>query len=159
MEPARIVQLHPVAAPQVRVDGDRIVVDHLALTEPALARFLAAKDEDARLELVERALRIGLLAVQDAGTSLDVELVRREFEALLHQADALNERAAKELDGLLRTNFADGDGRSKAGLAEVRRPAHRRAPALPACDVVSADNLSAVKATRSTNAGSSPAGT
>ena len=43
MEPARIVQLHPVAAPQVRVDGDRIVVDHLALTEPALARFLAAK--------------------------------------------------------------------------------------------------------------------
>jgi hypothetical protein len=112
MEPARIVQLHPVpAGPLVRVDGDRIVVERLGLTEPALARYLAARPEDVRVELAERALRIGLLAIQDAGTSLDVELVRREFEALLQRADSLNERAATALDGMLRTNFADGDGR------------------------------------------------
>jgi hypothetical protein len=111
MEPARIVQLHPVDPPQVRVDGERILIDHLTLSEPGLARLLAGKDANTRLEMVERALRIGLLAIQDAGVTLDVEVVRREFEALLHQADARNERAAKELDALLRTNFADGDGR------------------------------------------------
>ena len=78
MEPARIVQLHPLAPPPlVSVDGDRIVVDHLTLNEPSMARYLAARPEDRRVELVERALRIGLLAVQDAGTSLDVDLVRR----------------------------------------------------------------------------------
>jgi hypothetical protein len=109
---ARIVQLHPVAPlPSVQVDGDRIVVDHITLTEPSLARFLGARPEDSRAELVERALRIGLLAIQDAGTSLDVELVRREFEALLQNANTLNERAATTLDTVLRQNFADGDGR------------------------------------------------
>lgn len=112
MEPARIVQLHPIASsPLVSVDGDRIVIDHLTLSEPSLARYLAARPEDRRVELVARALRIGLLAVQDAGTSLDVELVRREFEALLQRADSANERAATALDTVLRQNFADGDGR------------------------------------------------
>lgn len=112
MEPARIVQLHPVPPPAaVRVDGDRLVVEQLVLADPALARFVGQRSETARLELVERALRIGLLAIQDAGTSLDVELVRREFETLLSRADSLNERAALALDGVLRANFADGDGR------------------------------------------------
>lgn len=109
---SRIVQLHPVAPlPAVRVDGDRIMVDQLTLTEPSLARFVGTRPEDSRVELVERALRIGLLAIQDAGTSLDVELVRREFEALLQRADTLNERATTTLDSVLRQNFADEDGR------------------------------------------------
>jgi len=109
---ARIVQLHPVA-PQskVRVEGDRIFVEQISLTEPSLARFLGGRQDESRVEIVERALRIGLLAIQDAGTTLDVELVRREFEALLQRADTLNERAATALDTVLRQNFADGDGR------------------------------------------------
>jgi hypothetical protein len=111
MEPARIVPLHPVSPPSVRVDGERIVVDRLVLAEPSLARFLASRPEAEWAELVGRGLRIGLLAIQDAGTTLDVELVRREFELLLQRADALNERAAVALDGVLRTNFGDGDGR------------------------------------------------
>ena len=111
MEPARIVQLHPATGtPAVRVDGERIVVEQLQLADPALARFLAQRAPNARVELVERALRIGLLAIQDADTSLDVDLVRREFEALLQRADSLNERAASALDGVLRANFADDDG-------------------------------------------------
>ena len=109
---ARIVQLHPAPAQsKVRVEGDRILVDELTLTEPSLARFLGGRPEESRLEIVERALRIGLLAIQDAGTTLDVELVRREFEALLQRADTLNERAATALDVVLRQNFGDGDGR------------------------------------------------
>src|SRR4029078_9201577 len=92
-------------------EGDRIFVEERTLSEPSLARFLGARPEEIRVELVERALRIGLLAIQDAGTSLDVELVRREVEALLQRADTLNERAATALDTVLRQNFADGDGR------------------------------------------------
>jgi hypothetical protein len=112
MEPARILQLHPLPpVATVRVDGERIIVEQLAVADPALARLVGQRTPEARVELVERALRIGLLAIQDAGTTLDVELVRREFEALLQRADTLNERAASALDGVLRANFADGDGR------------------------------------------------
>jgi hypothetical protein len=61
--------------------------------------------------MADRALRIGLHALQDAGTSLDVEFVRREFDALVEQNSAANDAAAKELDNVLRLNFADRDGR------------------------------------------------
>lgn len=112
MEPARIVPFHPSArATEVTVEGERIVVSHLALVDPALATYLAQRPVPDRVELVERALRIGLLAIQDAGTTLDVELVRREFGQLLERAESLNERAAAALDGVLRANFADGEGR------------------------------------------------
>jgi hypothetical protein len=111
MEPARIVQLHPVASAGVRVEADRLVIEQLVVADPALSRLVGQRPPDARVELVERALRIGLLAIQDAGTTLDVELVRREFEGLLQRADTLNERAATALDMVLRQNFADGDGR------------------------------------------------
>ena len=118
MEPARIVPLHPApdtpAAPRrpaVRVDGERIVVERLVIADPALVAFVGQRPADDQPDLVERALRIGLLALQDANASLDVDLVRREFEQLLRQATSVHERAAQEVDALLRTNFADGDGR------------------------------------------------
>ncbi|MDP8903822.1 MAG: hypothetical protein M3N29_00650 [Chloroflexota bacterium] len=112
MEPARIVPLHPPAREtEVRVEGDRIVVERLVVVDRALAGYLAARAPDDRPQLAERALRIGLLAVQDAGTTLDVEMVRREFGQLLERAETVNERAVVALDGVLRANFADGDGR------------------------------------------------
>ena len=45
------------------------------------------------------------------GTSLDVDFVRREFDALLQRSVGVNERAATELDQVLRANFADTEGR------------------------------------------------
>jgi len=112
MEPARIVPFHqPTRPAQVEVRGERIVVEQLTLAEPALAAFLAQRPAEDRPAIVERGLRIGLLAIQDAGTSLDVDVVRREFEQLLQRAASANERAVAALDGVLRTNFADGEGR------------------------------------------------
>ncbi len=114
MEPAR---LHPLPDPRsrtsstVRVDGERVVIDHVELVDRGLAEFVAQRTETERGELVERGLRIGLLAIKDAGTSLDVEMVRREFEALLKRSEIMSERAAEALDGVLRANFGDGDGR------------------------------------------------
>ena len=111
---ARLVSLPtPAATPAtiVRLEGDRIVVDRLTLLDPGLAAYVAERPADDRPALVQRALKIGLVALQDAGVTVNVDVVRREFESLLKQSEATNERAAAALEQTLRTNFADGDGR------------------------------------------------
>jgi hypothetical protein len=110
---ARIVQLpSPVdPPPAVRIHDDRIVVEHLVLTDRPLADYLVDRPDTEREAIVERALRIGLLALQDAGVTVNVDVVRGEFEKLVRQAEQVNERAATALEQTLRTNFADGDGR------------------------------------------------
>jgi hypothetical protein len=99
------------AQTRVRIEGDRIVVERLVIADPALAVFLAERPVDDRSDLVERAVRIGLLALQDAGVTVNVDVVRAEFEKLVRQAESVNEKAAEALEQTLRTNFADGDGR------------------------------------------------
>ena len=88
-----------------------MTVERLVVVDAHLASFVAERPEEDRGALFERALRIGLTALQDAGVSLDVDVVRREFEGLLRQAEASSERAGAALDLVLRQNFADGDGR------------------------------------------------
>ncbi len=107
MEAANIVPLHP----SVRLEGDRIVIDRLSLSDPTLAAFLGERAAGDRGPLVERALRIGLIALQDAGVTVNVDAVRSEFERMVRQAEQVNERAAAALEQTLRANFADGDGR------------------------------------------------
>jgi len=101
----------PSAGTRVRIEGDRILVDRLVVHDPALAAFLAERPADDRADLVERALRIGLLALQDVGVTVNVDVVRSEFEKLVRQAESTNEKAAQALEQTLRANFADGDGR------------------------------------------------
>ena len=104
---AHIIPLHPA----VRLEGDRIVIERLSLSDPALAAFLGERQAADRGPLAERALRIGLLALQDAGVTVNVDAVRTEFERMMRQAEQVNERAAAALEQTLRANFADGDGR------------------------------------------------
>ena len=103
----------PVAAPgaAVRVEGDHIIIERLVLADATLAASLAERDPADRSAVVERALRIGLLALQDASTSMDTDVVRREFQKLVAQTTLVNEQAAKAVEDVLRANFADGDGR------------------------------------------------
>jgi hypothetical protein len=98
-------------SPSVLVDGERIVVERLVLADAALAASLAERESSERPAVVERALRIGLLALQDASMTVDVDVVRREFEKLVAQTTAANEQAARAVEDVLRANFADGDGR------------------------------------------------
>jgi len=98
-------------AARVRVEGDRVLVDRLLIQDPALAAFVAERPADDRPELVGRALRIGLLAIQDTAVTLNVDVVRAEFEKLMRQAESANDKAAQALEQTLRANFADGDGR------------------------------------------------
>lgn len=111
METARLVPFPAAGPATVRIEADRITVEGLTLADAGLAAFVRERPVEERAGLVERGLRIGLLALQDAGVSVNVDVVRREFEALVGQTAALNERAATQLDALLRQNFADGDGR------------------------------------------------
>lgn len=113
MPTATIVPLRPPLSrgAAVQIDDDRVVVEHVVLVDPALVAFVGQRAPDERVELVERALRIGLLALQDTGASLDVDLVRREFDTMLRQATSVHEQAAKEVEALMRANFADEEGR------------------------------------------------
>ncbi len=43
--------------------------------------------------------------------TVDIDVVRREFEKLVAQTTAVNEQAAHAVEEVLRANFADGDGR------------------------------------------------
>jgi ribosomal 50S subunit-associated protein YjgA (DUF615 family) len=96
---------------EVRIDGDRIVVERLVLADATLAAALAEREIPDRPAFVERALRIGLLALQDASMTVDVDVVRREFDKLVAQTTAANEQAARAVEDVLRANFADGEGR------------------------------------------------
>ena len=107
---ARIVSF-PTAQPAIRIAGDRVDVERLSLTDGPLAAWLAAQPTDDHAVLVERAIRIGLTALQSVGVSLNLDAVRAEFERFADQSRAANERAAEALEGVLRANFADGDGR------------------------------------------------
>ena len=101
----------PSARARVRVEGDRILIEGLTVHDSGLATFLGERPADDRPDLVGRAVRIGLLALQDAGVTVNVDVVRGEFEKLMRQAETVNEKAAQALEQTLRANFADGDGR------------------------------------------------
>ena len=111
--------LPPVAAPaagtsgaaRVTVERDRVVVERLVLLDASLAAFVAERPAEERAGLVERALKIGMTALMDAGVTVNVDAVRAEFASLLRQTEDANAKAATALDQLLRQNFADGDGR------------------------------------------------
>lgn len=107
---ARIVSF-PTVQPSVRVAGDRIDVDRLSLTDGALAAWLAAQPADDYQTLVERALRIGLTALQSVGVTLNLDAVRAEFDRFSDQSRVANEQAAAALEQVLRANFADDGGR------------------------------------------------
>lgn len=104
---AHVIPLHPT----VRLEGDRIVIERLVISDPTLAAFLGERPAAERGPIAERALRIGLIALQDAGVTVNVDAVRTEFERMMRQAEQANERAATALEQTLRANFADGDGR------------------------------------------------
>jgi len=81
------------------------------VTDAALAAWLGAQPLDDHVILVERAVRIGLTALQSVGVTLNVDAVRSEFERFAEQNASANEKAAAALEQVLRSNFADGDGR------------------------------------------------
>ena len=95
----------------VSLTADRLVVEHLELGDPDLVRFVSERPEDDRPELIERALRIGLLAVRDAGLTVNVDVIEKEFGRLVAQVDERNERASQALAQALRDSFSEDGGK------------------------------------------------
>jgi hypothetical protein len=108
---ARIVTFPGRPEASIHLEADRIFVERLSLPDPGLAAWLAAQPMDDHAILVERALRIGLTALQSVGVTLNVDAVRSEFERFSEQNRTANEKAAAALEQVLRSNFGDGDGR------------------------------------------------
>lgn len=96
---------------RITVTGDHIDIGELRLTDASLAAFVAETPETDRAALTERALRIGLLTLANAGVSLSADVVKAEFERLVDRMDETQKRASEALAMTLRENFADGDGR------------------------------------------------
>ena len=96
---------------RITVTRDTIDIDGLRLTDAALAAFVNETPEADRPALAERALRIGLLTLANAGVSLSADVVKAEFERLTDRMEATQKRAAEALATTLRENFADVDGR------------------------------------------------
>jgi hypothetical protein len=108
---ARIVSFPGSSEARVRVDAERVIVEHLVLVDGPNAAWLAAQPMDDHALLAERALKIGLTALQSVGLTLNLDAVQAEFERFADQSRVANEQAARALEQVLRTNFADGDGR------------------------------------------------
>ena len=98
-------------SPTVHLSSDRIVIEHLEVSDGPLARFLSETPDRERASLVERALRIGLLTLSNAGATLNVDVVRAEFERMTERLERTSQGAAAALEQTLRVNFADGEGR------------------------------------------------
>jgi hypothetical protein len=95
----------------VRVEGDHIAVTGLSLYDAELAGYVGDHPEVDRPAVVERGLKVGLIALRNAGVTLNVDFVAREFERLMHRTDESHDRAAAALDAALRETFATKDGK------------------------------------------------
>lgn len=95
---------------QVEIVGDRIRIASLEVVDRALAGFLESRTPEDRAETVERAMRVGLMALQSATGSIDVDHVRRAFDKLLADAGESNKRATAEVEEILRKTFANEGG-------------------------------------------------
>jgi hypothetical protein len=107
--PGTVIPFGPSAT--VRLDGERLVVERLSLHDPALVAWLGERPPEDRPALVERAMRIGLTALQSVGVTVNLDAVRTEFDRFAEQTRTANERAAEALEQVLRANFGDGEGR------------------------------------------------
>ena len=87
-------------------------MDRLSLTDGALAAWLGAQPADDHSILVERALRIGLTALQSVGVTLNLDAVRSRVRPL-RGPEPRGERAGRgrARAGAPRANFGDDGGR------------------------------------------------
>jgi hypothetical protein len=95
----------------VRVDGNEIAINGITVCDAELAQYVLEHATGERATLIERAVRVGLIALRNAGVTLNVDFVGREIERLMQRTDESHEKAAAALDAAFRQAFGDGDGR------------------------------------------------
>jgi hypothetical protein len=94
----------------VRIEGDNIAVTGLCLHDAELAAYVGEHPEVDRPAVVERGLKVGLIALRNSGVTINVDFVGREFERWMRRTDESHDRASAALDLALRDTFAAKDG-------------------------------------------------
>ncbi len=106
-----MVQRQASKGAAVTIDGGIAVIERAEVRDPDLVAYLAQQDAGEHASIVERALRIGLLALRDVGVTVNVDYVEKEFARLVNQTEKAHERAAEAMAASLRETFAGKDGR------------------------------------------------
>ncbi len=100
-----------VSGPRVTLGPGGLEAGGMRLGDADLVRFVAETAEDQRGALLERALRVGLIALRNAGVSVNVDYVEKEFARLVHQMEATHARAEAAVEKVLCETFGDEQGR------------------------------------------------
>ena len=69
-------------AAQIEIEGDRLEVSNLEITDPDVIGYLNQYDSKERIMAFTRALRVGIFTMELAETSEEVEFVKRSFESM-----------------------------------------------------------------------------
>jgi hypothetical protein len=115
--------LEPAAGGSVRLVGDRIVIEQLTIADEATAKVVReraeAGEEPART--VHRALEIGTRVLDREDTAVEVDYVRREFEAEARAHRELveqkNKEAVERIEENLQRALGDPDAPGALGAA------------------------------------------
>lgn len=102
--------------PQVIIKGDNICVTSLVVVDQTLAAYMEKRQPEERLKVMEQALRIGLMALQSAVGSIDVDYVGRAVKQLIADTKQSNERAIEEVKKVFEDAFKKDGGAMPAGL-------------------------------------------
>lgn len=108
----------------VRAVGDRLVIEHLEISDPGAARVVRDQKEEGRepAETVTRAIEIGARVIESEGTAANVDFVNAQFERHMGQlADGLGkllETGSEELAEHITATF--GIDRSDSVQQQIR---------------------------------------
>ncbi|MCW4020257.1 MAG: hypothetical protein NWF14_03390 [Candidatus Bathyarchaeota archaeon] len=100
------------------VETSTLKILELSIKDPELCSLLAGKEEDERKQFVERALRVGIMALQGMETKMRVDYVRSEFENMQKEVETELQRVFSDKGILLNTldKFLGEKGELKQAL-------------------------------------------
>lgn len=82
----------------VDTEADEVTIRELTIHDAELAGYLADHDPAEQSEIVDRAFRVGLMTLQLADTSKELEYVKREFDGMQSALEAELDDVRDELD-------------------------------------------------------------
>ena len=100
----------------VSIDGDVMRLSGLEVQDAVLAAFMLRLPVEHRKDSAERALRIGLIALEAAGASIDLDHVRRSFEGFQELEKERLDLVTQSVLDILNTHFDEKKGTVSATL-------------------------------------------
>lgn len=88
----------PADTVDIDADNGEITVRELTIHDAELAGYLSDHDPSEQQAIADRAFRVGLITLQLANTSKDLEYVKREFETMQSALESELDEVKDELD-------------------------------------------------------------